>query len=77
MKLFFLLWSGYNYSYPFLGVDSGIHVEDDFVQPLYKEVINIHHPTMAFIGVEKYVILFRLYDLQVMRIFQQEFQTKS
>ncbi|XP_037049491.1 senecionine N-oxygenase-like [Bradysia coprophila] len=56
--------TGYSYSYPFLSVDSGIHVHNDFVQPLYKQIINIYHPTMAFIGIQKYVIVYHLYDIQ-------------
>lgn len=56
---------GYKYSYPFLSVDCGIHVDDNFVQPLYKQIFNINHPTMAFIGLTKSAINFHLFDLQV------------
>lgn len=45
--------SGYEYSYPFLGEGVGITVKDYSVEPLYKHILNIKHPTMAFIGVSK------------------------
>lgn len=58
-------FAGYLYSYPFLSVDSGIHVEDNFVQPLYKHIFNIEHPTMAFIGLPMTSNNFHTFDLQV------------
>lgn len=57
--------SGYKYSFPFLDVDSGITVDENYVQPLYKQVFNIEHPTMIFIGIPFTTGTTRLYDLQV------------
>ncbi|XP_037041724.1 senecionine N-oxygenase-like isoform X2 [Bradysia coprophila] len=57
--------TGYKYSFPFLSVDSGIHVDDNFVQPLYKQIINIEHPTMAFIGIPKSALNYNMFDMQV------------
>lgn len=62
-KILFL--SGYRYSYPFLNADSGIHIEDNFVQPLYKHIFNIEHPTMVFIGLTDQLGTFRVFDLEV------------
>lgn len=45
--------------------DCGIYVDDNFVQPLYKQVLNIEHPTMAFIGIPSIVSSTRMMDLQV------------
>lgn len=59
-----LYGTGYNFTYAFLSVDSGITVDDNFVQPLYKQIINIEHPTLAFIGIPFYVPTTRAYDLQ-------------
>lgn len=60
------LFTGYSYSYPFLSVESGIHVDDNFVQPLFKHIFNIEHPTMAFIGIPvTFVSYFHLFDIQV------------
>lgn len=46
-----LTFVGYNYTYPFLSVDCGICIADNIVNPLYKCIFNIEHPTMVFIGV--------------------------
>ncbi|XP_031619198.1 dimethylaniline monooxygenase [N-oxide-forming] 3-like [Contarinia nasturtii] len=43
--------TGYLYAYPFLNESSSIHTENNYVRPLYKQIINIEHPTMAFIGI--------------------------
>ncbi|XP_049545337.1 senecionine N-oxygenase-like [Anopheles darlingi] len=60
-----LYCTGFRYSFPFLGDDCGIRVEDNHVQPLYKHCININHPTMAFIGLPYYVCAAQMMDLQV------------
>lgn len=59
------MFLGYNFTYPFLSVDTGITLEENTVLPLYKQVFNIHHPTMIFIGVPFTTCTTRLYDLQV------------
>lgn len=43
--------TGYNFDLSFLPTDSGITVDNNFVQPLYKHIFNIKNPTMAFIGI--------------------------
>jgi hypothetical protein len=42
--------AGYKYSFPFLTASCGISVKERRVGPLYKHLLNIRHPTMAFIG---------------------------
>lgn len=59
-----LYCTGYKYAFPFLNIDCGIHVEDNFVQPLYKHCINIEHPSMAFVGLPFYVCAAQMIDLQ-------------
>lgn len=59
------IFTGYKFSYSFLSVESGIHVDDSFIQPLYKHVINIEHPTMALIGIPRSALNFAMFDLQV------------
>lgn len=44
-------FSGYKYSYPFLSGSTGIEVDDNYVSPLFQQILNIRHPTMAFIGI--------------------------
>ncbi|XP_031629554.1 senecionine N-oxygenase-like [Contarinia nasturtii] len=56
--------TGFNYSYPFLDSDAGIYVDENYVQPLYKQILNIEHPTMALIGVPDFAFYYRVYDLQ-------------
>lgn len=57
--------TGYKYTFPFLSIDCGITVEDNYVQPLYKHCININNPTMALIGLPFYVCASQMFDLQV------------
>ncbi|XP_038211847.1 senecionine N-oxygenase isoform X1 [Zerene cesonia] len=59
------LCTGYLYNFPFLDESCGIVVEDNCVEPLYKHLVNIQHPTMCFIGVPYYVCAFSMFDLQV------------
>lgn len=58
--------TGYNFDYPFLANDSGITVDNNFVQPLYKHIINIEHPTLVFIGIASGLLpTFPTVELQV------------
>ncbi|XP_059051569.1 senecionine N-oxygenase isoform X2 [Achroia grisella] len=59
------LCTGYLYNFPFLHESCGIVVEDNCVEPLYKHLVNINHPSMCFIGVPYYVCAFSMFDLQV------------
>lgn len=45
-----IVCTGYEYDFPFLSKECEITVRNHRVQPLYKHVFNIHHPSMAFIG---------------------------
>ncbi|XP_031628594.1 dimethylaniline monooxygenase [N-oxide-forming] 3-like isoform X2 [Contarinia nasturtii] len=56
--------TGYKYSFPFLSRNSGIMVKENHVDPLYKQILNIKHPTMAFIGIPFTAVHNRMYDLQ-------------
>jgi dimethylaniline monooxygenase (N-oxide forming) len=60
-----LYCTGYKYSFPFLSQAAEVYVDDNCVTPLYKHVINIFHPTMAFIGLPFYVCAMQMFDLQV------------
>lgn len=66
--------TGYNFDFPFLANDSGITVENNFVQPLYKHIFNIEHPTMAFIGIASGLLpTFPTVELQVNFTFSISF----
>lgn len=56
--------TGYKYTFPFLSVDCGVSVEDNYVSPLFKHVININNPTMGFIGLPFQVCASQMFDLQ-------------
>ncbi|XP_053674895.1 senecionine N-oxygenase-like [Anopheles nili] len=56
--------TGYRYNFRFLHSDCGIEVEDNWVRPLYKHLLNINRPTMAFIGLPFYVCASLMFDLQ-------------
>lgn len=55
--------TGYKTEFPFLSTDCGLSVTDNFVQPLYKSVINIIYPTMAVIGLP--FVPVQLIDIQM------------
>lgn len=64
-KFDFFKFSGYKYSYPFLDKNTRMLVEDNHVRPLFKQIINIEHPTMAFIGIPFSTAHNWMCDLQV------------
>lgn len=61
----FMFCTGYWYSFPFLDESCGIRVDDNFITPLYKHLINIVHPTMCLIGVPTVVVPFPMFHVQV------------
>ena len=63
-----LYCTGYEYVFPFLDEASGLKVEDNRVAPLYMQVVNVQHPSMALIGLPSVAVLFTLFHVQVMRI---------
>lgn len=59
----FLFCTGYHYEFPFLA-NGIVSVEDNWVHPLYLEMIPPDHPTIAFIGLPYSVIPFPLFEMQ-------------
>ena len=51
-----ILATGYHYNFPFLTPECGVSVENRVVQPLYKHLISIASPSLAFIGLPVQVI---------------------
>lgn len=45
-----ILCTGYLYDFPFLDDRSGIVFDKEKIYPLYKQLINVNHPSMAFVG---------------------------
>ena len=59
----FIFCTGYHYQFPFL--ESGIvDVIDNWVHPLYREMVPPRHPTIAFVGLAYAVIPFPLFEIQ-------------
>ncbi|KAL7297720.1 flavin-containing monooxygenase FMO GS-OX5-like [Trichogramma pretiosum] len=67
--------TGYKYSFPFLSPKAGVSVDSNMVQPLYKHVIAVEKPSLAFIGLPFYVCAFSMFDLQAR--FVLKFWTKE
>ncbi|EZA52799.1 hypothetical protein DMN91_008805 [Ooceraea biroi] len=61
----FICCTGYKYSFPFLDENCGIHVDDNYVSPLYKHLVNIEHSTMCIVGIPTIVLPFPMFHMQV------------
>ncbi|XP_016843082.1 flavin-containing monooxygenase FMO GS-OX-like 2 [Nasonia vitripennis] len=60
----FVYCTGYVFSYPFLDEKSGIELRDNHVLPLYKHLVNVDQPSMAFVGLPLLVVHFPLFYVQ-------------
>ncbi|XP_031355385.1 flavin-containing monooxygenase FMO GS-OX4-like [Photinus pyralis] len=72
--------TGYFYTCSFLTESCGVRVENNGVAPLYKQIVNIEHPTMFFIGLPYLGASNITFDLQVrfaMAAFQEKFKLPS
>ena len=59
----FVYCTGYHYRYPFLD-DDLLRVDDNFVQPLYRDLLHCEHDTLALVGVPFRVVPFPLFEVQ-------------
>lgn len=50
---------------PFVSVDSGLSISENYVSPLYKNCINAKHPTMAVLGYVLQSAFSQILDVQV------------
>jgi len=60
-----ILATGYHYNFPFLDPECGVKVDNRVVQPLYKHLISIANPSLAFVGLPVQICPFPQFDLQV------------
>ena len=58
------LITGYNFNFPFLSPKVIVDVNSFRVNPLYKHVVSIHHPTLSFLGLCSLVCPFPQFDIQ-------------
>lgn len=56
--------TGYKYTFPFLSVDCGITVKENYISPLFKHCLNINHPTMGLLGLPNAICPNQMFDLQ-------------
>lgn len=57
--------TGYDFTFPFLSVDSNISISDKCVYPLYKQCLNANRPTLAIIGLPFFALAFPMFELQI------------
>ncbi|KAK4884290.1 hypothetical protein RN001_000561 [Aquatica leii] len=75
-----LYCTGYLYVCPFLNNECGVKAENNGPAPLYKQIINIAHPTMYFIGIPYVTSGIPVFDLQVrfaVQAMEKKFQLPS
>eukprot|EP00164_Ancoracysta_twista_P002946 GFYU01003919.1.p1 GENE.GFYU01003919.1~~GFYU01003919.1.p1 ORF type:complete len:462 (+),score=100.57 GFYU01003919.1:64-1449(+) len=58
-----LYCTGYQYSYPQLP-ENYVKVDNGYVTPLYEQLLHIHNPTIAFLGLPWAVLPFPLMEVQ-------------
>ncbi len=59
----FMYCTGYEYEFPFLG--SGVvSIDDNWIAPLYRDIIPVNDPTIGFIGLPYLVVPFPLFEMQ-------------
>ncbi len=59
----FVYCTGYHYRYPFLD-DDLLQVDDNAVQPLYRELLHCEHDSLALVGMPFRVVPFPVFELQ-------------
>ncbi|KAL5288529.1 hypothetical protein ACFFRR_009011 [Megaselia abdita] len=64
-----LYCTGYKFTFPFLSMDSGVTIVDNYVKPLYKQCISINSPKLAFIGLCFRSLISHMLDIQVRFVF--------
>jgi len=60
----FVYATGYHYDYPFLDDNLRITVEDNYVSPLYQQIVPPHCPNIGFIGIPFVVVPFPFFEIQ-------------
>lgn len=59
----FMFCTGYRYDFPFLS-DDIVRVDDNWVHPLYLDLLSPDHPTLAFVGLPYLIVPFPLFEMQ-------------
>ncbi|XP_043468284.1 flavin-containing monooxygenase FMO GS-OX-like 2 [Leptopilina heterotoma] len=56
--------TGYLITFPFLDPSCGITVDNNYVYPIYKHMININYPTMCILGINNKVVPFPMFHMK-------------
>ncbi|XP_031329211.1 flavin-containing monooxygenase FMO GS-OX4-like isoform X2 [Photinus pyralis] len=59
-----LYCTGFHYVCPFVSKKCGLNVDNNWIRPLYKQIINVEYPTMHFIGLPYVACGIPLFDFQ-------------
>ncbi len=60
----FIFCTGYHYEFPFLGEGQVVAMDEDWVHPLYHDIVPVSDPSIGFIGLPYQVIPFPLFEYQ-------------
>jgi len=71
----FIYATGYHYNFPFIKQEEIVSVEDNYVSPLYQQIIPPHHWNIGFIGIPFLIVPFPLFEIQA-RWFSQVLKKK-
>lgn len=69
----FMLCTGYNFVFPFLNEQIGVHVNEHLVYPLYKFLIPPAYPSLFIIGICRAICPFPHFHIQVSHIYSHSF----
>lgn len=71
--------TGYHYRYPFID-PAVLSIADNWVQPLYRDLLHVDFPTLGFIGIPFRVVPFPLFEMQAKwfaRLLSRHFRAPS
>ncbi|MFT7131091.1 MAG: thioredoxin reductase [Gammaproteobacteria bacterium] len=71
----FVYATGYNYDYPFITQKEIISVDDNYISPLYNQIIPPNFQNIGFIGIPFLIVPFPLFEIQA-RWFAQVLKQK-
>lgn len=61
----FLFCTGYEVDLPFIDNNTGLTVHENFVHPLYRDIVNVKYPQIGFIGLPSGILPFPTFHVQV------------
>lgn len=71
----FIYATGYHYDYPFITQKEIIQIDDNYISPLYNQIIPPNYRNIGFIGIPFLIVPFPLFEIQA-RWFAQVLKQK-